>query len=64
MNFSQAVRGQLDPSQAMMSIQSQAQTELGRSLSQEEEAFLLTNFHPNTLLGQIQKVYDHYGRDT
>ena len=56
MNFSQAVRGQLKPSQAIIAINSQAETELRRSLSKEEEAFLFTNFPPNILLEKIQKV--------
>ena len=56
MNFSQVVRGQLNPSQAIIAIKSQAETELRRSLSKEEEAFLFTNFPPNILLEQIQKV--------
>ena len=56
MNFLQAVKGQLKPSQAIMAIKSQAETELIRSLSKEEEAYLFTKFPPNILLGQIQKV--------
>ena len=38
MNFSQAVRGQLTTSGAINAIQSQAETELGRNLSREEES--------------------------
>ena len=56
MNFSQAVRGQLKPSQAIVAILSQAETELRRNISKEEEAFLFENFPPNILLGKIQKV--------
>ena len=40
MNFSQAVRGQLTRSGAIRGIQIQAETELGRKLNKEEEAFL------------------------
>ena len=38
-----------------MAIQSQAETELRRNLSKEEEAFLFRSFPPNILLGKIQK---------
>jgi hypothetical protein len=57
MNFSQAVKGQLTRSGAIRAIQSQADTELGRKLTKEEESFLFTKTHPNILLGQIQKVW-------
>ena len=56
MNYLQAVQGQLNPPDAISAIQSQADTELGRNLSGEEKTFLLTKFHPNILLGEIQKV--------
>ena len=56
MNFSQAVRGQLKPSHAILAINSQAETELRRSLSKDEETFLLRKFNPHILLEQIQKV--------
>ena len=56
MNYLQAVRGHLNPPDAISAIQSQADTELGRNLSGEEKTFLLTKFHPNILLGEIQKV--------
>jgi hypothetical protein len=56
MNFSQAVKGQLSRPGAVRAIQSQAETELGRKLSKEEESLLFRNIHPNTFLGQIQKV--------
>ena len=57
MNFSQAVKGHLTRSGAIRAIQSQAETELGRKLSKEEELFLFTNTHPNMLMAQIEKVY-------
>jgi hypothetical protein len=56
MNFSQAVRGQLTRSGAIRGIQIQAETELGRKLNKEEEAFLFSTISPNMLLNQIQKV--------
>ena len=59
MNYLQAVKGQLQPSQAIMAIKSQAETELRRSLNREEEEYLFTNFPPNILLGQIQKVINY-----
>ena len=56
MNFSQAVKGQLKPSQAILAINSQAETELRRSLNKDEETFLFKKFNPHILLEQIQKV--------
>ena len=55
MNFSQAVKGQARRPGAVRAIQSQAETELGRKLSKEEESLLFSNCHPNIFLGQIQK---------
>ena len=55
MNFSQAVRGQVTTSGAIKAIQSQAETELGRNLSKEEENFLFSHTNPSLLFGQIQK---------
>ena len=56
MNFSQAVRGKMSTSVAISAIQSQAETELGRQLTKEEETFLFTNCdNPISLLGMIQK---------
>ena len=56
MNYLQAVRGHLNPPDAISAVQAQADTELGRNLSGEEKTFLLMKFHPNILLGEIQKV--------
>ena len=56
MNFSQAVRGQLTRSGAISAIQCQADTELGRELSKNEEMCLSSKTSPTQLLGQIQKV--------
>ena len=55
MNFSQAVKGQLTRPGAVRAIQSQAETELGRKLTKEEESLLFSKSHPNIFLGQIQK---------
>ena len=55
MNFSQAVKGQLTTPAAIMAIQSQAETELGRNLSKEEETYLFSKSQPNILLRQMQK---------
>ena len=55
MNFSQAVKGQLTHPAAILAIQSQAETELGRSLTKEEESYLLSKNTPHILLGQMQK---------
>ena len=55
MNFSQAVKGLLSTPAAIMAIQSQAETELGRKLNREEESFLFANTNPNIVLGQMRK---------
>jgi hypothetical protein len=56
MNFSHAVKGCLSRSGTIRAIHSQAETELGRQLSKEEENLLLVNTNPDILLGQIEKV--------
>ena len=56
MNYSQAVKGKKKLPDATAAIQSQADTELSRRLSKEEEALLFSQFTPNVLLRQIQKV--------
>ena len=56
MNYSQAARGHHTRGGATMAIQSQAETELGRKLSKEEELFLSTKLSPSSLLDEIQKV--------
>jgi hypothetical protein len=56
MNFSRAVKGHLTRAGAIRAIQSQAETELGRKLSKEEESLLFTNTHPNIFQAQIEKV--------
>ena len=56
MNYLQAARGHHTRGGAMMAIHSQAETELGRKLSKEEELFLSTKLSPSTLSDEIQKV--------
>ena len=56
MSYSQATRGHHTRGGATMAIQSQAETELGRKLSKEEELFLSTKLSPSSLLDEIQKV--------
>ena len=56
MNYSQAARGHHTRGGATMAIQSQAETELGRKLSKEEETFLSSKLTPSSLLGEIQKA--------
>jgi hypothetical protein len=57
MNFSRAVKGHLTRTGAIRAIQSQAETELGRKMSKEEESLLFSNTQPNSLWAQIEKVY-------
>ena len=56
MNFSRAVKGHLTRTGAIRAIQSQAETELGRKLSREEESLLFNNTDPNILQAKIEKV--------
>ena len=56
MNYAQAARGHHTRVGVTMAIQSQAETELGRKLSKEEEIFLSTKFSPCSLLDEIKKV--------
>ena len=58
MNFSKAVKGHPSKSFTIKAIQSQAETELGRKLTKEEESILFFKTHPNILLDQIEKVND------
>ena len=57
MNFSRAVKGHLTRAGAIRAIHSQAETDLGRKLSREEESILFNNTPPNILQAQIEKVY-------
>ena len=56
MNYAQAARGHHTRGGVTRAIQSQAETELGRKLSNEEEIFLSTKFSPCSLLDEIKKV--------
>ena len=56
MNYAQAARGHHTRGGVTRAIQSQAETELGRKLSKEEEIFLSTKFSPPSLLDEIKKV--------
>ena len=56
MNFVQAVLGRLSRSGIARAIQSQAETELGRPLNDDEIHFLFSRSTPKTVLEQIQKV--------
>ena len=57
MNFSRAVKGHLTRTGAIRAIHSQAETELGRVLSKEEESLLFAKTDPSDLQAQIEKVY-------
>ena len=60
MNYSKALRGRLEKPAAIRGVQSQAETELNRELSKEEEALLFSHVDPNMLLEGIQKVFIIY----
>ena len=60
MNFSGAVQGALSNAGAMRYISSQAELELGRCLTQEEETTLFGKFSPKTISSRIQKVRLNY----
>ena len=60
MNFAHAVLGRLSRTGVMNAIQSQAETELGRKLSKEEEVLIFTNHPPVVVLEQIETVIDSY----
>ena len=57
MNFSRAVKGHLTKTSAIRAIHSQAETELGRVLSKEEESLLFAKTNPCDLQAQIEKVW-------
>ena len=56
MNYSKAVKSQVRRSGVIQAIRSQAETELRRELSKDEERLLSTKFSLNLLLDRIQKV--------
>ena len=57
MNFSQAVKGRFTNTGMQQSIQSAAQTELGRNLLKEEIASLSARFSLDEIFTNIHKVY-------
>jgi hypothetical protein len=57
MNYSRALKGSLTRSGAAKEIFSQAELELGRPLTKEEEKHLFSNLAPQNILERIQKVY-------
>ena len=56
MNYSLAVKGSGAISGATRAIASQAEVELGRELTNEEEMNLFQKMSPQTLLQRIEKV--------
>ena len=56
MNFSQAVKGRCTNSGKQQSIQSAAQTELGRNLTKEEMGSLSSRFSLDELFVNLHKV--------
>ena len=56
MNFARAVKGSLTRSRAVQEIDSQSELELGRRLTNVEEATLYQRLSPHTLVGRIEKV--------
>ena len=56
MNYSLAVKGSLTRSGAVREIASQAEVELGRRLTDEEELNLFQRFSPQTIVNKIEKV--------
>ena len=56
MNYSRAVKGSLTQSGAMREIASQAELELGRQLTNEEELTIFQRFSPQAIVDNIEKV--------
>ena len=57
MNFARAVKGRLTRSNIFEAIQSQAETELGRMITKEEQNLIFAKDPPSVVLDQIQKVF-------
>ena len=57
MNFARAVRGRLSRSNIFEAIQAQAETELGRMISKDEQNLIFNKNPPSVVLEQIQKVF-------
>ena len=56
MNFSRAVKGSFTRSGVIREIDSQAELELGRSLTDDEKSKLFAKFPVNQVLDKIDKV--------
>ena len=56
MNFSRAVKGSFTRSGVIREIDSQAELELGRSLTDDEKSKLFSKFPVNQVLDKIDKV--------
>ena len=56
MYYSRAVKGSLTRSGAAREIASQAEVELGRRLTNEEELNLFQRFSPQAIIDRIEKV--------
>ena len=56
MNYSGAVKGSLTRSGVIHEVKSQAQLELSRPLSKEEEVCLFKTFSPQDVHDRVQKV--------
>ena len=56
MNYSRALKGSLTRSGVLREVMSQAELELGHSLSKDEMTSLLRMFSPQTILDRIKKV--------
>ena len=56
MNYSRALKGSLTRSGAVQEIASQAEVELGRRLTTEEDLNLFKRFSPQTIVNKIEKV--------
>ena len=56
MNYAHAVKRKVTRTSAIREITSQSKLELGRPLSFEEEAKLLSTFSPQIIQARIQKV--------
>ena len=56
MSYSQALKGALTRSGAIREIDSQAELEFGRKLTDNEKTIMFRRFPPQDLLNRIQKV--------
>ena len=56
MSYSQALKGALTRSGAIREIDSQAELEFGRKLTDNEKTIMFQRFPPQDVLNRIQKV--------